>query len=70
MNVRSLNSWVCCQLDHEASRYASYTREIHGNMSVTTPDINNFLIGKRFPIIVIAQDLEAIVDCDQGQLSS
>jgi hypothetical protein len=59
---------VCCQFDHEASRYASYTREIHGNVSITAPDIDHFPIGKRFPIKVVAQDLETVVDYDDSQL--
>jgi hypothetical protein len=44
------------------SRYVSYTRKINGDVSVTASDIDNFLIGKRFPIKIVAQDLETVVD--------
>jgi hypothetical protein len=50
------------------SRYVSYTRKINGDVSVTASDIDNFLIGKRFPIKIVAQDLETVVDYDYSQL--
>jgi hypothetical protein len=55
---------VVCQLGHD-----SYTREIDGDVPITTSNINNFLIGKSAPIIIVTQDLEAVVDCFDVSLS-
>jgi hypothetical protein len=57
----------CVSLTVERAGFRTYTGEINRDVSVATSYIDDFLIGKRFPIIVVAQDCEAVVDCDFRQ---
>jgi hypothetical protein len=71
VNLRSLNSFVeCVSSSVERAGLRTYTREINGNVPIAASDVDDFLIGKIFPIIVVPQDCEAIVDCDCCQLES